>query len=244
MNDETTSDRDDLHGGVEIRALSADPPGVDGFAPPSSSAPGPRSAGALGEAMTGPRAALEGPDARALLAAAAAGDTAAFRRVYRENVDRVHRTVQRILGPSDGDVDDVVQQTFLAALEAARKDGFDGRSKLSTFLLGIASRRALDAARERQRRARWSRIPVIGALLPAPKAQPSDVEDRGFAAWALGHLSPEQRQAFVLHAVEGHTLQEIADMTGIGVSTLHARVQAARKKLDALLVPHGEEMTR
>lgn len=194
--------------------------------------------------MIAPRPAAEGADARALLAAAAAGDTAAFRRVYRENVDKVHRTVQRILGASDGDVDDVVQQTFLAALEAARKDGFDGRSKLSTFLLGIASRRALDAARERQRRARWSRIPVIGALLPAPKAQPSDVEDRGFAVWALGHLSPEQRQAFVLFAVEGHTLQEISDMTGTGLSTLHARVQAARKKLDALLVPPGEETTR
>ena len=234
-----------MPGGVEIQPASDDPPGVDGFVPHRSPVvSGPRSAGAPGVAVTAERSASEGADARVLLAAAAAGDTAAFRRVYRENVDKVHRTVQRILGPSDGDVDDVVQQTFLAALEAARKDCFAGRSKLSTFLLGIASRRALDAARERQRRARWSRLPVIGALLPAPKAQPSDVEDRGFAAWALGHLSPEQRQAFVLHAVEGHTLQEIADMTGTGLSTLHARVQAARKKLDALLVPHGEETTR
>lgn len=187
--------------------------------------------------MTGRFSAASGADARAVLGAAAAGDQAACRRIYRENVDKVYRTVQRILGSSDADVDDVVQQTFLAALEAAKKGGFDGRSKLSTFLVGIASRRALDAARERQRRARWSRVPVIGALLPGRKEHPSDVEDKGFAAWALAHLSPEQRQAFVLHEVEGHTLQEIADMTGTGISTLHARIQAARKRLDTLVLP-------
>jgi RNA polymerase sigma-70 factor (ECF subfamily) len=185
-------------------------------------------------ALPGP---VQGAEARAVLAAAAAGDASACRRVYRDNVDKVYRTVQRILGASDADVDDVVQQTFLAAFEASRRDAFDGRSKLSTFLIGIASRRALDAARERQRRARWSRVPILGALVPGRPAHPSDAEDRGFAAWALSQLSPEQRQVFVLHEVEGHTLQEIADMTGTGISTLHARLQAGRKKLDALVGP-------
>ena len=48
-------------------------------------------------------------------------------------------------------------------------------------------------------------------------------------------LTPDQRTVFVLKEVEGHTLQEIADLTGVGISTLHARLQAARKRLDAEL---------
>ena len=182
------------------------------------------------------RLAVEGPEGQALLMAAAAGDEASSRRIYRENVDRIYRTVVRILGASDGDVDDVVQQTFLAALVAAPR--FDGRSKLSTFLIGIASRRALDAARERQRRARWGRLPEwVESLIPTRQERPADLEDRTFALWALGHLTPEQRQVFVLHEVEGHTLQEISDMTGTGISTLHARLQAGKKRLDAVVRP-------
>lgn len=191
--------------------------------------------GAVGAAMN-EGLGIEGPAGRALLLAAAAGDEASSRRLYRENVDRVHRTVVRILGAADGDVDDVVQQTFLAALLAAPR--FDGRSKLSTFLIGIASRRALDAARERQRRARWGRLPDWAqALVPTRRERPADLEDRTFAMWALGHLTPEQRQVFVLHEVEGHTLQEIFDMTGTGISTLHARLQAGKKRLDAVVRP-------
>ena len=56
----------------------------------------------------------------------------------------------------------------------------------------------------------------------------------------LQTLSPEQRSAFVLKEVEGHTLQEISDMTGIGVSTLHARVKAARKRLDEAIAESSD----
>ena len=103
---------------------------------------------------TGSFLAIEGGvDAdEALLRDAARGNDQAVRQLYRAHVDRVYRCVGRILGPSDPDVDDVVQQTFLASLDGA--DRFDGRSKVSTWLVGIATRRALDATRARQRRRR------------------------------------------------------------------------------------------
>lgn len=170
---------------------------------------------------------------RALLLSAAAGDAASARRLFREHVTRVHRTVSRILGPHDGDVDDVVQQVFVAALDGAAN--FDGRSRVSTWLVGIATRRALDAARDRHRRDRWSHLKEwVG--LGQPRARPDVVrEARQAAEWALGHLTPDQRAAFVLFEVEGHTLAEISAMTGVGISTIHARAVAARKRLDALL---------
>lgn len=230
--------------GLEIDVTADDPGGVQRVVPwiePPNAIPGDGTGRAVLRAIPGgagmtEASAAQNAEGRALLQAAALGDEAASRKIYRDHVDRVFRTVARILGAADGDVDDVVQQTFMAALDAAPR--FDGRSKLSTFLIGIASRRALDAARERQRRARWGRLPEwVASLLPGRHERPSDLEERTFAMWALGHLTPEQRQAFVLHEVEGHTLQEISDMTGTGISTLHARIQAAKKRLDAVVRP-------
>lgn len=175
---------------------------------------------------------------RERLMAAAEGDQEAMRHIYRAHVDMVFRTASRVLGASDGDVDDVVQHTFLAAVQSA--EAFDGRSKLSTWLVGIATRRALDHARARFRRGRWDRLKEWVGLSPAAAPAPdARHESRTTAERALDVLTLDQRTAFVLHEVEGHTLQEISDMTGIGISTLHARLGAARKRLDAHLLEAG-----
>jgi len=168
-----------------------------------------------------------------VLRSAAAGDEGAVRTLYRLHAGRVHRTVARILGPSDPDVEDVVQQVFLAALRGAGR--FDGRSSVSTWLIGIATRRALDQARSRWRRGRWSRVRSrvgLGRPSSAPDARKDALD---VAHTALEQLSPDQRTAFVLYEVEGHTLKEISEMTGTGISTLHARLKAARKRLDAFV---------
>ena len=175
---------------------------------------------------------------KAMLLAAAEGDQEAMKAIYRANVDVVFRMAARVLGAADGDVDDVVQHTFLAAVQAA--ESFDGRSKLSTWLVGIATRRALDHARARHRRGRWDKLKEWVGLGPSAEPAP-DIrhESRTTAEKALDVLTLDQRTAFVLHEVEGHTLQEISEMTGVGISTLHARLLASRKRLDAYLVEAG-----
>ena len=174
-----------------------------------------------------------------LLRAAHAGDERAVRALYREHVDRVYRCVARILGASDPDVEDVVQQVFLAALDGS----FDGRSKVSTWIVGIATRRALDASRSRWRRSRWAKVTEwVG--LGRPEAPPdAQLDALGVAERVLAGLSPDQRTVFFLHAVEGYTFKEIEEMTGTGISTLHARLKAARARIDAALAeraPDGE----
>ena len=80
----------------------------------------------------------------------------------------------------------------------------------------------------------------VGLGDAAPAA--SEARDaRDSATRALAVLTPEQRSVFVLVSVEGYTLQEAADMTGTGMSTLHARLAAARKRLDAAIADGGEE---
>ncbi len=169
---------------------------------------------------------------RELLGRAAAGDEAAVRELFRTHVTRLHRQAARVLGADDPDVEDVVQQAFLAALDGAAR--FDGRSSLSTWLFGITTRRALDAARARWRRQRWSRLAESVGL-----GHPSLPPDRGYqirsdAESMLEKLSPEQRLVFVLHDVEGYTFAEISGMTGLGISSLHGRLMSARQRLDKL----------
>jgi RNA polymerase sigma-70 factor (ECF subfamily) len=169
---------------------------------------------------------------RELLGRAAAGDEPAVRELFRTHVARLHRQAARILGADDPDVEDVVQQAFLAALDGASK--FDGRSSLSTWLFGITTRRALDAARSRWRRQRWSRL-AENVGLGHPSLQPDHgYQMRSDAEAMLGKLAPEQRLVFVLHDVEGYTFAEISGMTGIGISSLHGRLMTARKRLDRI----------
>jgi RNA polymerase sigma-70 factor (ECF subfamily) len=173
---------------------------------------------------------------------AAAGEHPAALELFRAHGPRVHRTASRILGRDDAEVDDVVQQTFLAALDGA--SSFDGRSSVSTWLVGIATRRSLDAARSRARRNRWAKLGSFLGLpgIAEPAAPDGAHEHRSLVERALAELTIDQRAVFVLSAVEGHTLEEIRAMTGTGVSTLHARLTAARKRLDAFLAASGEEL--
>ncbi len=167
---------------------------------------------------------------RELLNRAAGGDEAAVRELFRTHVTRLHRHAARILGVDDPDVEDVVQQSFLAALDGAAR--FDGRSSLSTWLFGITTRRALDAARSRWRRHRWSRVAEAVGMGAAPSQPDDGYQQRSDAETYLKALPPEQRVVFVMHDVEGYTFAEISGVTGVGISTLHGRLMAARKRLD------------
>jgi RNA polymerase sigma-70 factor, ECF subfamily len=172
-------------------------------------------------------------DDRVLLSRAAAGEEQAVRALYRSHAAKLHRQAARILGAADPDVEDVVQQAFLAALDGAGR--FDGRSSVQTWLFGIVTRRALDAARARYRRQRFSRFIATFGFHAESSASP----ERSYvpsveAERLLAQLPPLLRTVFVLHDVEGYTFAEISGLIDVGISTLHGRLMAARKRIEAL----------
>lgn len=188
-------------------------------------------------------------DDRALLARAAEGDEVAVRKLYRAHLGKLLRHASRILGATDPDVEDVVQQAFLAALDGAAK--FDGRSSVQTWLFGIVTRRALDAARARYRRRRFSRLLAsvgmggVGGAQDTASYQPAPdhaYQTANELERTLSALSPMQRVVFVLHDIEGYTFAEISGLTDVGISTLHGRLLAARKSIDAYVsqIDRGE----
>lgn len=52
---------------------------------------------------------------------------------------------------------------------------------------------------------------------------------------ALEKLTPEQREAFVMKHVDGHSYEEMAELTGVGVDALKMRVHRARDALREML---------
>jgi RNA polymerase sigma-70 factor, ECF subfamily len=154
-----------------------------------------------------------------LVARAASGDERAFTAIYRRHARYVAGVAYRLFG-EDSEVDDVVQETFVAASTglASLAEGGALRPWLVTIAVRKVARRL-----ERRQRQRWMRT-FLGRVSPAAAAPV--VEGEAFALYeALGSVSPERRVPWVLHVIEGLTLPEAADACGVSLATVKRRIQ-------------------
>jgi RNA polymerase sigma-70 factor, ECF subfamily len=158
-----------------------------------------------------------------------------FRAFYDEHVALVWRALSR-LGVPRADLPDAVQEVFLVAFRKLPE--FEGRSKPSTWLLGIGYRVASD-----RRRLAHSRREIGdgGAVLAATdlRPRPDEVALQGERARVLheilASLRPEQREVFVMFELEELTGKEIAAMVGAPLKTVFSRLRLARDAFAAAL---------
>ncbi len=161
------------------------------------------------------------------VAPAAAVALPAFEVIYDTHFPYIWRAVQR-LGVSPSHVDDVVQETFVAAHRKLAT--FEGRSALRTWLYGIALRIAR-AHRLRSRRAQ--EVAYDEALLRAPDAaRPDHIAESAEAARLVNALldamDDDQREVFVLAELEQLSSPEIAEALGVKLNTVYSRLRLAR----------------
>ena len=173
---------------------------------------------------------------RALVAAAAKGDAAAFRELYRRYLPIVHARLTLMVGPG-AERDDLIQQIFLDAYRALAR--FRGDARFGTFLHRIAINVACDHL-EARRRSGARDAPLDEAQLDrlvAPGASPeSRASQRQDLAQAFAHLEAirtKKRIAFVLVAVQGLSLDEAAELLDANTETVKQRVLHARKEITA-----------
>src|ERR1700740_3015205 len=161
-----------------------------------------------------------------LVERAAAGDTRAFERIYREHAGRVYCLCLR-RARDQHLAEDGTQETFINAWRALPK--FETRSSLSTWLHRIA----VNVTLARRRKASPVEPGVEdeedggGALewtLETP-VEVREIED------AIGALPEGARDALVLHALYGYSHGEAAGMLGIAEGTCKAQLHRARKLL-------------
>jgi RNA polymerase sigma-70 factor (ECF subfamily) len=193
-----------------------------------------------------PRAPQADQDAD-LVRRAKAGDYQAFESLVVKYERILYTMARRILGASQ-DAEDVVQESYLSALEHLRE--FREEASFSTWISRIATNHALKILRKRRGLAT---VPLEDRLADRPEdiPQPEFIapwsEDPAQAArdprWrqaidqALMHLDEKYRTVFVLRDLEGHSTEETAEALGISMSNAKVRLLRARLLL-------REEITR
>jgi RNA polymerase sigma-70 factor (ECF subfamily) len=168
----------------------------------------------------------------ALVRAVLEGNTTAFTTLVDRHARICIRFAARMLGNVE-DAEDITQETFLRAYGALGR--YDERLGFQTWLMSILINRCRTALGTRRRRD--ARIVVDEGAVAVAAVQPEAEEAalRDAIARAVARLDAAHREAFLLKHVEQLSYDEMAAMTGVGVSALKMRVQRACERLQVLL---------
>jgi RNA polymerase sigma-70 factor, ECF subfamily len=154
--------------------------------------------------------------------------------LYAEQADFVWLSLQR-LGVAPSDLDDVVQEVFMVVHQQLA--GFEGRSKITTWLFGICLKVAA-AHRRRAYRRRERPSETAGADSIAagdPEELTAALEARRLLDAALDSLDLDKRAVLVMFEIDGCSCQEIAELFELPVGTVYSRLHAARAELERAL---------
>jgi len=158
-----------------------------------------------------------------------------FRELFDAHLAFVWRVLRRH-GICERDLDDVCQDVFLVVHR--RWGAFEGRSKLRTWIYGIAVRVAL-AARRRTRRAEQPVEASEPVLDTDPFAHALQRQALRELESALEQVSVAQREVFVLYELEGMTMAEVAAALGVPENTALYRLYGAREEVQAFVRKAG-----
>lgn len=170
-----------------------------------------------------------------LVAQIANGRFEALGGLFDQYEPDVRRFIGR-LGVSPGDVDDLVQTTFLEVIQAASR--FDSAFPVRSWLFGLAIMMVRRQRRSGSRAAAslltWARS-LLTESPPTPAADfERDQELQRFHR-AFVRLSSKKREVFTLVALEGLSGEEVARTLGIPVATVRTRLHNARQELRSSL---------
>ena len=186
-----------------------------------------------------PREAAVAISDEALIKEIAAGNKLAMRALFARHQVRVYRFALRIVRDT-ATAEDTVSETFLDAWQHAGR--YEGRSSVSTWLLGIARHKALTAA---SRRTTEELDDETAANVVDPASDPEaelGEKDRSVAIRrCLAALSREHAEIIDLDYSQEKSIKEIGEILGIPENTVKTRMFYARKRLAALITEAGIE---
>jgi RNA polymerase sigma-70 factor, ECF subfamily len=171
------------------------------------------------------------------------GDQAACHALVRCYERRVFALLSRMLGAGDRAlVEDLAQGTFLQVFRSLERFAPLGPARLSTWILTIASRRAIDALRRRPADAAGPvSSPEVGVVSAGADEQAWRRQLGRALEAAVADLAPDHRAAFLLREYHGLDYADIARALEIDVGTVKSRLSRARAALRRALaeVHHG-----
>jgi RNA polymerase sigma-70 factor (ECF subfamily) len=174
-----------------------------------------------------------------LLRGIAQGDKHAMRMLFARHNVRVYRFIARLLGDGVA-AEDLVSEVFLNVWRKAHR--FEGRSWVSTWLLGIARHKALSQLRRRTLdHLDEEEAQAIEDPADNPHAVLERKDEGALLRKALTQLSPAHQEIIDLVYYHEKSMEEVSSILQVPAATVRTRIFYARKRLAALLTAWADQ---
>jgi RNA polymerase sigma-70 factor (ECF subfamily) len=142
------------------------------------------------------------------------------------------RYVGRMLGTTDDQREDVVQETFVRLHRQVSAQGWGSIQYPTTWLFHVAHNLTLDVLRRRARRQDAGEVAADPAVMAEEQAAPEvdalgeaiRQEARQVVLRELAQLDEEYRQVVLLKIVQDMSLRQVAEVIGVSLTTVNARL--------------------
>ena len=168
-----------------------------------------------------------------LLIAIAAGSRRALDELYLGYQRRLARFLSRFTQRREN-IEEIINDTFMVVWRNA--NDFRNASQVSSWIFGIAYRTALKSIRRQKSHSAARSFDECREQTVDPVLE-TELQD--WVMHGLNRLPDEQRLAMELACHMGHSLMEIAEITGAPIGTVKARMFHARQKLRQYLPTLG-----
>lgn len=174
---------------------------------------------------------------RILINAVANGERAAIGSLYERHSKRVLLFIKRFVHDTSL-AEDITNDVFVEVWQKAAS--YEGRSKVSSWILGMARFKALTAIR--QRRASTSSNEVLDAIKDSadtPEVVAQKLDKSTSLKECVKALSPEHRVIVDLIYYHDKSIREVATILNIPENTVKTRSFHARKNLSVAMAERG-----
>ncbi|MBM4434421.1 MAG: RNA polymerase sigma factor [Chloroflexi bacterium] len=179
-----------------------------------------------GRGMSGPAEAGGTLSDAQIIALARESHAEAFEFLYSAFKGRLYTFLLRMVGDPEL-ADDLTHDVFAKALKLLPT--LTREHKVLPWLYRVANNAAIDQLRRRRRFA-WLRIGSLSGTGDEPQEAGGHerVPEQAHVQAVLRTLPPENSSALLLHALEGYSYKEIAEIQGVSMTAVRSRIARAR----------------
>jgi len=170
----------------------------------------------------------------ALIRRVASGESKAIADFYSSHIDAIYRSVFNQVGRDQQATQDIVQDTFIAAIKSAKN--FEGKSSVFTWLYGIAHRKVADYFRKKKLDGKYAShyqdAPQdIFEVLEDPVNLEENAIIKTYLQDILRQMPLHYRQILLLKYIDGMSVAEIASIMNKSNKSVEGILSRAREEL-------------
>lgn len=165
------------------------------------------------------------------------GDPFAVRQFLRAIAPLVRSVCRGVMGRDNPEIEDAIQDCLVDIMRALPQFRFE--ADVSHYVTKITLRRAI-ASRERARARSRLRVAMDSHISSVTRFDDAMAARADLVRGLLDDLNEEQATALRLRLMLGHSVDEIASITGVSRNTVKTRLRLGKKRLRLWLERSGE----